>query len=296
MSDSLKHPLFSIVIPTYNHAHLIKRCLDSVISQSFSEWEMIIVNNYSEDDTIAIVNSYADDRIKLFNFRNNGVIGASRNYGAKQSCGRWICFLDSDDWYVHGRLEALLVDIRLNQYNLLYHPLIIYKNGKNDSVTPVRQLDIKDPYKDLLYNLNTVATSSTCISRDFFLSSTGFSENKELIGVEDFDLWIRLGKLGMKAKLVNKRLGYYYIGEDNVTYKDERQINRLNAVYLPYINNPGKLSPQKIRSALNYLIARVYLANKKRSEAIAFFFKAFGNGSFAIRVRSIYYLLNIYRK
>jgi glycosyltransferase involved in cell wall biosynthesis len=295
MTSNLKQPFFSIIIPTYNHAHLIKRCLDSVLNQSFTDLEIVIVNNYSEDDTIAVVSSYTDDRIRLFNFKNNGVIGASRNYGVKESKGRWICFLDSDDWYTPGRLE-LLSSLDMDQYDLIYHPLLIYTNGRSDSVTPVRQLDMEDPYKDLLYNLNTIATSSTCIAREFYLSSTGFSENKALIGVEDFDLWVRLAKLGMKAKLLNEGLGYYYVGEGNVTYKDERQINRLNAVYLPYIDNPEKLSPQKIRSALNYLIGRVYLANKKRGKAMAFFLKSFTKGSFAIKIRSIYYILNIYRK
>ena len=295
MRSYLKQPFFSIIIPTYNHAHLIRKCLDSVINQSLSNWEAIVVNNFSEDNTIEIVNSYSDDRIRLINYKNNGVIGASRNHGFKAAKGNWICFLDSDDWYKTDRLEVLS-KLDLDNFDLVYHPLLIWSNGMSNSKTPVRQLDMNNPYKDLLYNLNTIATSSTCIRRDFFLKNEGFSECKELIGVEDFDLWVRLAKSGMKAMLVNLELGYYYVGESNTTYKDERQINRLNAVYLPYINNPGTLSDQKIRSALNYLIARVYLANKQPKKAIKYFLKSFFFGSTAIKIRSIYYLLNIYRK
>jgi glycosyltransferase involved in cell wall biosynthesis len=295
MNSDLKQPLFSIIIPTYNHAHLIKKCLDSVINQSFSDWEAIVVNNFSEDDTVTVVNSYSDDRVRLINYKNNGVIGASRNHGFKAAKGNWICFLDSDDWYTTDRLEVLS-KLDLDNYDLIYHPLFIWSNGVSNSKTPVRQLDMNNPYKDLLYNLNTIATSSTCIKRDFFLKSEGFSERKELIGVEDFDLWVRLAKSGMKARLVNQELGYYYVGEGNITYKDERQINRLNSLYLPYINNPGMLSRRKIQSALNYLIARVYLANKQSKNAIKYYLESFFYGSTAIKIRSIYYLLNIYRK
>ena len=292
MNSYPEKPFFSIIIPTFNHAHLISKCLDSVVGQSFSNWEAIIVNNFSEDNTESVVESYTDERIKLLNYRNNGVIGASRNYGVQNSAGKWICFLDSDDWYATNRLEVLS-KIDLDKYDLIYHPLVIYQNGEVNSKTPVRQLNKRDPYKDLLYNLNTIGTSSTCIRRDFFLNCHGFSEKKELIGVEDFDLWIRLAKSGMKAKLVNLDLGYYYVGESNITYKDERQIARLNAVYQSYISDPGKLSGKKIQGALFYLIARVYLANRKSKTAMKYFFNAFLSGSAAIKLRSIYYLVNI---
>ena len=63
-------PFFSVVIPTYNHGHLIGRCLSSVLSQSFADWEAIVINNYSEDNTIEVVEGFQDARIRLVNFRN----------------------------------------------------------------------------------------------------------------------------------------------------------------------------------------------------------------------------------
>ena len=72
--------MFSIIIPTYNQDYLLKKCLESVIKQTFEHWEVIIVNNYSNDDTIKVYQSFNDKRIKLRNFRNNGIISCSRNF------------------------------------------------------------------------------------------------------------------------------------------------------------------------------------------------------------------------
>ena len=74
-------PFFSIVIPTYNHGHLIKRCLDSIVAQTYIHWEAIVVNNYSNDNTVEIVESYRDPRIRLVNNANHGIIAVSRNKG-----------------------------------------------------------------------------------------------------------------------------------------------------------------------------------------------------------------------
>ena len=75
----MNKPFFSIVIPTYNRATLIRRCLDSVIVQTYTNWEAIIVDNFSEDNTEEIVLSYKDDRIKFIKNHNYGVISVSRN-------------------------------------------------------------------------------------------------------------------------------------------------------------------------------------------------------------------------
>jgi teichuronic acid biosynthesis glycosyltransferase TuaG len=86
MNDTVS-PLVSVVIPTYNHAQFLRAAIQSVIDQTFSDWEAVVVNNYSEDDTVQIVASFNDARIRLVNFRNHGVIAASRNYGMGLATG-----------------------------------------------------------------------------------------------------------------------------------------------------------------------------------------------------------------
>ena len=123
-------PLFSIVIPTYNHAHFLRKCLDSVISQTFTNWEAIVVNNFSEDNTIEVVESYRDPRIRLFNNANNGIIAVSRNKGITEAQGEWICFLDSDDaWYPD---KLMICKDYLNDYDFICHKLMV-NNGIDKS-------------------------------------------------------------------------------------------------------------------------------------------------------------------
>ena len=101
------HPEFSVILPTYNRANTIKRAIDSVLGQTISNWELIIVDNFSSDNTSDIVMGYSDARIKLIHFRNNGVIAASRNKGIEHALGEFIAFLDSDDWWHKDKLASL---------------------------------------------------------------------------------------------------------------------------------------------------------------------------------------------
>ena len=91
--SSFSLPLVSIIIPTYNHAHLLPTALNSLISQTFINWEAFVVNNFSADDTISVVESFNDPRIKLYNFANNGIIAKARNYGLSLSKAPFIGFL-----------------------------------------------------------------------------------------------------------------------------------------------------------------------------------------------------------
>jgi glycosyltransferase involved in cell wall biosynthesis len=93
-----KVPYFSIVIATYNRAHMISRAIESVINQEYEDWELIVVDDGSEDDTSAVVLKYKDARIQ-YHFQENRGRSAARNAGVELSKGKMLCFLDDDDWY-----------------------------------------------------------------------------------------------------------------------------------------------------------------------------------------------------
>lgn len=84
--------LFSIIIPSYNSALFIRRCLDSLLKQTYSNWEAIVIDNHSTDDTVSIVKSYGDSRIQCYLIHNEGVIAKSRNYGITFAKGDYVCF------------------------------------------------------------------------------------------------------------------------------------------------------------------------------------------------------------
>ena len=117
-------PLVSIIIPTYNHAKYLGRSLQSVINQTYKNWEVIIIDNHSTDDTLNLVNSFTDERIKYLKIHNNGIIAKSRNLGIKTAKGDWIAFLDSDDWWSYNKLEKCM-SYCFNSVDLIYHQLEI---------------------------------------------------------------------------------------------------------------------------------------------------------------------------
>ena len=99
------NPQVSIIIPTYNRAKDLKRALQSVFDQTFTDWEIVVVDNHSMDDTDSLIKSFNEPKIRLFKIHNEGVIAASRNLGLRHSLGEYIAFLDSDDWWLPKKLE-----------------------------------------------------------------------------------------------------------------------------------------------------------------------------------------------
>ena len=105
----MNNPLVSVIMPAYNAEKYIDEAIDSVISQTFANWELIIVNDGSTDDTQKIVEAYvsSDTRIKLIN-QENKRLGAARNEGIKNANGEWVAFLDADDLWINTKLEKQL--------------------------------------------------------------------------------------------------------------------------------------------------------------------------------------------
>jgi glycosyltransferase involved in cell wall biosynthesis len=98
-------PLVSIIIPTYNRAHLIGETIQSVISQTYTNWELLVIDDGSEDETEAVVSGFKDHRISYFRLNHTGYLGRVKNYGIRKSSGEYIAFLDSDDLWRPDKLE-----------------------------------------------------------------------------------------------------------------------------------------------------------------------------------------------
>lgn len=139
-------PFFSIVIPTYNRAHTIRRPIDSIIAQTFIDWELIIVDDGSTDETKEIVLSYHDERIKYV-WQENKKESAARNHGISLAKGEWICFQDSDDEYLTNHLDVLYNAIL--QYpglKVIRSGILIFQNGIFTSKSSLKQVSRYDQY------------------------------------------------------------------------------------------------------------------------------------------------------
>ncbi len=252
-----RKPVVSVVIPTYNHAHFLRKAIDSVRHQTFTEWEAIVVNNYSEDDTEAVVASFADRRIRLVNFRNNGSIAASRNRGITLAHGDYIAFLDSDDEWYPEKLDRC-VAVLAEGNDLVCHGEAWVKNG-----VAFRKVDYgpaeRAHYHSLLFGRNCLSTSAVTVRKSCLDKVGGFSEDSAFIMVEDYELWLKLSRAGFSFTFVDEMLGEYNIHKANNSRLVLRQMRAELAVLETHFSKWEKWSLMDRLRRLRRL-GRVYLA------------------------------------
>ncbi len=212
-------PAISVVIPTYNRAPLLLEALRSLISQTFPNWEAIVVNDSSEDNTVEVVRAFKDQRIRLVDFSSNGIIGACRNKGIRHSQSEIITFLDSDDTWYPKRLERVYeILCKRQEVDLVCHDQwLVDSNGGGRLLKhgPYAR------YEDLLFKANCVTTSAVIMRGEFLRQAGGFSESVRFVGIEDYDLWLRLARLGCRFEYLHEVLGNYRVHSSNITNKTE---------------------------------------------------------------------------
>jgi glycosyltransferase involved in cell wall biosynthesis len=213
------NPLVSIIIPTFNRANIINYAIDSVLAQSYSNFELIIVDNNSNDDTLEKISAYKDKRIKVY-VNHTGKAASTRNYGINHASGEIIALLDSDDTWVYNKLN-LSVKAILEGADFVYHSLYLKKEDSfffNFFKFKIKSRILAFPvHEDLFFNGNTICTSSVVFRKHLFSSSCQFRELPGLLGSEDYDLWLNISKITNKFVKLPNTLGYYTIGSDNLT-------------------------------------------------------------------------------
>ncbi len=241
-------PLVSVVIPTYNHAHFLGRSVKSVIDQTFSDWEAIVVDNHSEDNSDEVVSGFRDDRIRMLKIRNHGVIAASRNLGIREACGEWVAFLDSDDCWYPRKLETAMNAAAGEEYDVISNDELRVDIGNGDR-RPLHYGPYRpDFYKMLLLEGNKLSPSATVIRREFLTShGLGFGEAPEFTTVEDYDLWLNLARSGARFKFIKEILGEYVIHSANNSASVERHWKNRESLLRNHVFNVQKIDPSPER-------------------------------------------------
>ena len=199
---------FSIIIPTYNHALFLDKALNSVAQQSFKNYEVIVIDNFSKDNTAKIIRKYKKDCSIIYKkIHNNGVIGKSRNFGIKIAKGDWLAFLDSDDVWHPEKLKVMFKYIQNNSNFKIFcnNEIINKQNAKSySSYGPF----VNEFYKNLLVEGNCISTSGSIVCRKFLIKKKIiFSEKKKFITAEDYDFFLNLAKVKAKFFFVKDLLG-----------------------------------------------------------------------------------------
>jgi glycosyltransferase involved in cell wall biosynthesis len=201
------NPEISIIVCTYNRAHYLNKGIDSVLNQTFTNWELVIVDDGSSDQTFAVVNPYLEkyNNIRYLKHKNKKQCYA-KNAGIQASFGKYLTFLDSDDAYKPNHLESRL------QYMKAHPEIDLIEGGffSEDNIL------VADYYQsDKLINLKKCVLGPTFFGkRKVFFELQGF---KHMIYGEDTDLWARAEKIFKTEKLKEPETYIYTRAETSVS-------------------------------------------------------------------------------
>ncbi len=142
---------YSVIIPTYNSGKTLKQCLDSVVSQSYPNWEVSLMDGASKDETIMIANSYNDLRIKVHSEPDKGVYDAM-NKGIDKSCGEWLLFLGSDDYLYNKDVLATMEPHLTQNYDVVYGEPISHWSEQHRGEWSLEKLEANRVHQAIFYN------------------------------------------------------------------------------------------------------------------------------------------------
>jgi glycosyltransferase involved in cell wall biosynthesis len=233
--------LVSIVIPVFNAQKHIENTINSVLKQTYSNWELIIIDDCSTDNSFSIVrNKYNDsDKIRIIKLDNNsGGPAKPRNIGIRNSNGEFIAFLDQDDIWDTNKLSQILNYLTCdNKIDVVCHDERLRIMGKSTNVILHHGPYDKNFYKEMLISGNRLSTSATCVRTSFLINNNiYFNESSDYVIVEDYDLWLRLASQGAVFKFINQPLGEYAIQNKSISLNIKRARYNLEILLKNHVN------------------------------------------------------------
>lgn len=182
--------IVSVIIPTYNRASFISDAIDSVLSQTYQDYEIIVVDDGSTDDTKQVLSKYGNQIHYIY--QENQRQGAARNNGIRHSTGNYIAFLDSDDVWLPQKLEWDIACFENESQIGFVYSNVMYISSDG---APLHKRRMKSPTGDVLENIvleNFVVASTAIVKRECFDTVGLFNETREIAGSEDYEMWTRI--------------------------------------------------------------------------------------------------------
>jgi len=277
---------FSVIIATYNRADYLRECLNSLVSQTYKNFETVIVDDGSTDNTKDVVDEFVNLlSIKYIKIPNSGYPAIPRNIGAKNASAQWLCFLDSDDKWTTDKLKTCFSF--LCDYDVIYHKLKYFGIGKPFYRIVLASRQVHSPvFTDLITNGNGIPLSGSLIRKSIFFQVNGFDEDILLAAVEDYDLWLKISRITERFIFIPKVLGFYRMHKSSITEHSYKQINKLNFVYTKHLNYLNIHYHEQAAIIKNYYIAIVHERMKNHKEAIALYKMSFKANSYKQKIKA----------
>lgn len=276
---------FSIIIPVYNKQDYLKLTLQSVLDQKFTDYEVLVIDDGSSDNSVAVASQFQDARIKLITQRNAGV-SVARNRGIDAAQGEWVCFLDADDWYHPDYLYELEVMSREYHERDVIAARFVPMPDKQDWVPTAWALSNRE--YELINNLPTrwlkgipFFTGSIAIRRNLLLSMQPCFPVGEHSG-EDLDLWFRLAEKTPILLLKQPLVAYRTFVSSGLSMTSHHGVN---SPYLVRMALRAQFLPSELmNSTLDYIThfyitaARMAACTGSRAQALELLVKEWKRG------------------
>lgn len=209
----------SIIIPTYNRANVIENSIRSVLNQSYTEYELLVVDDGSTDDTESVIESFQDERIRYIKLPENKGVAAARNEGIRQAKYDYIAFQDSDDYWKENKLEKQMAFLTKHpEIALLYCPYECKKADGSAIIVPNDSIPMSEKQGNIyeyMLRRNTIGTPSVLLRKECLENSGIFNEN--LTCLEDWEFFLRISK-NYEVAFQNEVLVYVNLSSDGVSH------------------------------------------------------------------------------
>ncbi len=244
-------PLVSIIIPAFNSENTVKETIESVLNQTWTDWEIILVNDGSQDSTLEIVNNINDNRLKIFTYSNGGA-NASRNRGLSHASGEFVSFLDADDLWTPDKLESQFKALQENPEAAVAYS---WTNSIDETGNFLRRGSYitanGDIYTKLLL-IDFIESGSNPLIRRAALANVGdFDES--LAAAQDWDMWLRLAAQYHFVAVSSVQI-LYRVSNNSMS----ANILRQEAASLQVIEKSFSNAPQSLQYLKKYSIGNRY--------------------------------------
>ena len=270
-------PAVSIIIPNYNTAEFIAETLDSVLAQTFTDYEIVVINDAAPDTEALkkVLENYYDKIIFIDKFKNKGT-SATRNFASKMVRGDFLCFLDADDIWHPTFLEELFDFLYKNNFDMVYADTELFGVGYRAGES---FLDYNPPQgevsrRTLIEGKCIILPSGSLIKKSEFEKSGGF--DPEVLRTEDFDLWMRMIFQGTRIGFLRKILFKFRIRPGSGSGDSLQRIERCMLIWkilqkkLPFTEEENRIVNRNIElehAALLRAKGRLYINEQNWSEA-----------------------------
>lgn len=244
-------PHISVIIPVYNGEKTIKETIESVLNQSFSDFELIVINDGSHDTTLEIVSSIQDYRLKVFSYPNAGA-SASRNRGFSHAVGEFVAFLDADDLWTADKLQAQFNALQDNPEAAVAYSWTDYIDESGKFLRPGGHISVSgNIYKNLLLVDLLENGSNPLIRREAITAVGGFDES--LPAGQDWDLYLRLAARYHFVCVPASQI-LYRISTNSIS----SNVFRMESACLQLIERTFNQAPESLQYLKTYSLANIY--------------------------------------